>query len=208
MHRDIKPGNFLIGNKTETDIIYIVDFGLSKRFVDIKTELHIAYKDNESLTGTANYSSINTHLGIIQSRRDDMESLGYLFIYFLKGNLPWNGFNGKNKIDQYEMIKQKKILTTADDLCKGCPKEFKEYICYCRKLKFEERPDYDYLKFLFIKLMKNLSFDNDGMYDWIIIIRGYKELKQYKRKPIGRKDSFGVNIIEMPKCKLVNNFFL
>jgi serine/threonine protein kinase len=101
--------------------VYIIDFGLAKRYKDPKTGLHIAYRDGKSLTGTARYASINTHLGIEQARRDDLESLAYVLIYFLKGELPWQGLKAKNMKEKYEKIMEKKISTNVEILCKGLP---------------------------------------------------------------------------------------
>ncbi len=89
IHRDVKPDNFLIGLGRKSNILYVIDFGLSLQYRNIKTHQHIPYRENKTLTGTARYASINAHLGIEQSRRDDLEGIGYVIIYLCKGWLPW-----------------------------------------------------------------------------------------------------------------------
>ena len=167
IHRDVKPDNFLMGRGNKKHQVYAIDFGLAKRYRDPRTGLHIPYKDGKSLTGTARYASINTHLGIEQARRDDIEALGYILVYFMKGNLPWQGLKARNVKEKYEKIKEKKISITLDNLCQGLPDDFKTFIQYARELKFEDRPDYNYLRNLLSKISKNnkLVF-NYNKFDW------------------------------------------
>jgi serine/threonine protein kinase len=148
--------------------IYIIDFGLAKRFRDPKTGLHIPYLDGKSLTGTARYASINTHLGIEQSRRDDLESLGYVLIYFLRGELPWQGMKARTMKEKYEKIMEKKIASPIDVLCKGFPDEFASFINYTRDLKFDDRPDYGYLRRLLKTIAEREKYEMDYSFDWVI----------------------------------------
>jgi serine/threonine protein kinase len=114
IHRDIKPDNFLIGTGRTQNTVYVIDFGLSKRYIDPKSGMHIKYDDTKSLTGTARYASTNAHRGLEQSRRDDLESIGMVLVYFLKGVLPWQGLAGDNKKAKYDRIKECKINTTME----------------------------------------------------------------------------------------------
>lgn len=166
IHRDIKPDNFAMGRGKNAHRVFIIDFGLAKKYMS-SSGTHIRYKEGKSLTGTARYASISTHLGIEQSRRDDIEGLGYLFIYFLRGKLPWQGIQAKTTKDKYDRIKEKKIMTKIEDMCKGFPEEFAQYCSYCRMLKFEDKPDYSYLRSLFKNLFKSLEYEYDYQYDWI-----------------------------------------
>uniref|UniRef100_A0A7S0JYT6 Casein kinase I n=1 Tax=Cafeteria roenbergensis TaxID=33653 RepID=A0A7S0JYT6_CAFRO len=166
IHRDIKPDNFLIGRGRRSNIIYVIDFGLAKRYRDPKTHVHIMYRENKHLTGTPRYASINNHLGIEQSRRDDLESLGYMFLYFLRGSLPWQGLRANTKKQKYQKIMEKKMATPVDLLCKGFPDEFRIYFEYCRALRFADKPDYSYLRRLFKDLALRNEIEYDGNFDW------------------------------------------
>lgn len=167
VHRDIKPDNFLMGIKEHAHNVYIIDFGLAKRFYDKALDIHLEYRENKPLTGTARYASVNTHLGIEQSRRDDLESLGYVLLYFLRGSLPWQGLQAKGRTEKYTLIFEKKISTPIEKLTEGFPEEFATYLNYCRSLRFVEMPDYKYLRKLFRDLFYKLNFDYDHQWDWI-----------------------------------------
>ncbi len=169
IHRDIKPDNFLMGLGRRSNIVYIIDFGLAKRYRDPKTHVHIMYRENKHLTGTPRYASINNHLGIEQSRRDDLESLGYVFMYFLRGSLPWQGLRANTKKQKYQKIMEKKMATPIDLLCKGFPDEFRIYFEYCRALRFADKPDYSYLRRLFKDLALRNEIDYDGQFDWRLL---------------------------------------
>lgn len=169
IYRDIKPDNFLIGkipSKTE-NVIHVVDFGMAKQYRDPKTKQHIPYRERKSLSGTARYMSINTHLGREQSRRDDLEALGHVFMYFLRGGLPWQGLKAATNKQKYEKIGEKKQTTPIKDLCEGFPAQFETYLFYVRNLGFEDAPDYDYLRGLFTEAARENKIDeSDNKFDW------------------------------------------
>lgn len=121
IHRDIKPDNFVMGINNNEKKLYLIDFGLSKKFKSQSKGVHIPFKTNKNITGTARYCSINTHNGFEQSRRDDLESIGYVLIYFLKGILPWQGLKMDKNDMHYTVISDKKKSTKIEDLCKGFP---------------------------------------------------------------------------------------
>jgi casein kinase 1 len=169
IYRDIKPDNFLIGRPgTKTaNVIHVVDFGMAKQYRDPKSKQHIPYRERKSLSGTARYMSINTHLGREQSRRDDLEALGHVFMYFLRGGLPWQGLKAATNKQKYEKIGEKKQTTVIKDLCEGFPEQFNQYLTYVRNLGFEDTPDYDYLRELFTQALKDTGGVEDGEYDWM-----------------------------------------
>lgn len=168
LHRDIKPDNFLMGLGRRANQVYIIDYGLAKKYRDSSTHRHIPYRENKSLIGTPRYASLNTHLGIEQSRRDDIESLGYILMYFLKGSLPWQGLKAGNKKQKYDKISEKKVSTSIETLCRGHPTEFASYFHYCRSLRFDDKPDYAYLKRLFRNLFIREGFQFDFVFDWTV----------------------------------------
>jgi len=180
LHRDIKPDNFVIGTGKTQHQVYVIDFGLAKRYVG-RDGKHIPYREGKSLTGTARYASVNTHLGLEQARRDDLESLGYVMIYFLRGSLPWQNMKANNKKEKYEKIMEKKMGTPLDVLCKGFPLEFELFLTYTRELKFEEKPDYNYLRVLLKDLFKRSGYEWDYQYDWIALAKKAKEEKNKKK---------------------------
>jgi len=169
IHRDIKPDNFLIGLGKKANQVHIIDFGLAKKYRDPKTQQHIPYRENKNLTGTARYASVNTHLGIEQSRRDDLEAVGYVLMYFNRGSLPWQGLKANGKKEKYEKIMEKKMSTPIEILCKHFPCEFVTYLNYCRSLRFEDRPDYAYLRRLLKDLFFRESYQYDFVFDWTIL---------------------------------------
>ncbi|KAG6794916.1 casein kinase I [Apis laboriosa] len=169
IHRDIKPDNFLMGIGRHCNKLFLIDFGLAKKYRDSRTRMHIMYREDKNLTGTARYASINAHLGIEQSRRDDMESLGYVLMYFNRGSLPWQGLKAATKKQKYEKISEKKMSTPVEVLCKGFAAEFAMYLNYTRGLRFEESPDYMYLRQLFRILFRTLNHQYDYTFDWTML---------------------------------------
>ena len=145
---------------------------MAKQYRDPKTKQHIPYRERKSLSGTARYMSINTHLGREQSRRDDLEALGHVFMYFLRGGLPWQGLKAATNKQKYEKIGEKKQTTAIKDLCEGFPEEFNKYLSYVRNLGFEDTPDYDYLRDLFTKALQATGEVEDGEYDWMKLNNG------------------------------------
>ena len=167
IHRDIKPDNFVMGLNEMNAVLYLLDFGLAKKYRSSKTLIQYPYVKKKKLTGTARYASIHALEEMEQSRRDDLESTGYVLMYFLRGNLPWQGMRLKTKENRYQKILDKKKETTSEELCKNFPLEFKQFIDYTRNLGYSENPDYDKLRKGFINVVKNTLGENfDFIYDW------------------------------------------
>ena len=199
LHRDIKPDNFIMGLDNNSWKVYLIDFGLSKKYRSSRTLKHINFAEHRKLIGTARYASINALAECEQGRRDDMEALGYVLMYFLKGNLPWQGLKINKREDRYRKIYEKKKETTAEELCKGFPKEFCEFVKYTRKLEFEEEPDYDYLRNLLKQVMKDKNYVMDYVYDWVEDIKSRGENRTTTAEIITANQSNFSNIVNEKK---------
>ena len=169
LHRDIKPENFVMGLNQNSKIVYLIDFGLAKKYRSMSTLIQYPLTLKKKFTGTARYASINALKGYEHSRRDELESLGYIFIYFLKGKLPWQNIKVKDKEEKFKKILQKKLEISSNELCLGIPKEFEIFLEYVKNLKYDEKPDYNMLKDLLYKVMKDGNYKNDYIYDWTFL---------------------------------------
>ena len=139
-------------------------------------------REDRSLTGTPRYASIANHLSLEQSRRDDLEALGYVFIYFMKGRLPWQGLRGETKKDKYKRILEVKLAVRVEDLCQDLPPAFMDYLDYCRSLYFSDIPDYAYLRGLFVTAMEEAGLVNDGVYDWMTELEKGEQVENYQNQ--------------------------
>ena len=193
IHRDIKPDNFVTGVDEDSNTIYIIDFGLSQRYKDKKTGAHIAYREKRQMVGTVRYASINTQIGIEQSRRDDIEAVGYVLVYLALGRLPWMRVGKEKGKGHIAKVLEKKLITPPEILCKKLPKQFAFLFQYLRKLKFEERPDYNMLKCLFAEMFMtkfNLSKNEVFTFDWFKDVNNEEnEDDKYKMKLNKEKSS-------------------
>ena len=195
IHRDIKPDNFVVGRGSKKKYIYILDFGLAKKYRSSRTLEHYAVVKSKNLVGTARYASINALNGLTQSRRDDLEAIGYVLMYFLRGRLPWQGIPVKNKEERYRKIMEKKIATSAEELCQGFPEEFTNYVNYTRNLQYEQDPDYAFLKNLFINVLKKEGHVIDCYYDWDkMTIRYFRDFENFKIKKEKSEKNININI--------------
>ena len=168
IHRDLKPENIMIDLESKK-IIYLIDFGMAKKYRSGKTKRHIKFSIPSRFTGTARYCSINALRGTEQSRRDDLESAGYVMIYLAqKGYLPWIGLTNPDKLERYRQIYRIKKGITEEKLCQFLPSAFREYMKYVKNLIFEEDPNYNYMRGLFINLLSSFETKNDLKFSWII----------------------------------------
>ena len=167
IHRDIKPENFTIGLKNRNNQLYMIDFGIAKNIFDKKNQ-HIEYMQGKNFMGNAKFCSIYTLMGIEQSRRDDLEAFGYMFYYFINGNLPWENIKSKNKIERNKKILDIKVDFLNQKQFDGVPDEFLCFMDYIKKLQFIQQPNYEYLISIFKGLMDKYNYKNDLCYEWCV----------------------------------------
>ena len=204
IHRDMKPENLVIGRKRKETTIYLIDFGLSKKYIN-NDHVHIPMKTDRSAIGTVKYISMNTHQGIEQSRRDDLESLFYIIIYFIKGKLPWEGIKSKTKTEKYKKIFEvKKQSIENNELCGDLICEFNIILKYIINLEFTEKPDYNKILKLIEIIMEKYNCSYDLQFDWYNLAF-LKNLYKNAETNIENKKSSGNNeIIEINECKNKN----
>ena len=167
IHRDIKPDNFVLGSDEFNAYLYLVDFGLAKKYRSSKTLKQNPYMKKKKLAGTARYASIHAMEEMEQSRRDDLEAVSYVIMYFIRGNLPWQGLKLKSNEDRYQKILEKKKEISTEELCSEYPKVFYEFVKYAKGLKYSEEPKYDELKKNFVDWVVNQKKEKfDYIYDW------------------------------------------
>lgn len=186
VHRDLKPENFAVGLGNKQNQIYMIDFGLSHKYRDPQTLEHKPCLTNAKAAGTPRYTSINALKGLDQSRRDDMESLLYIWVYFLKGSLPWMGipYNEKDPNRKYMTILHIKKHYPIEQLCSELPEEFVKYFNEVRSLKYRDEPDYAGYRKMFRDLFIELGYTYDYEYDWIIKEKSEVHLKSQKKSNI------------------------
>lgn len=201
VHRDIKPANFVMGTGKSSHLVNVIDFGLAKKFRDSRTSNHIPFKQDEMHgVGTSLFAAINTHLGIESSRRDDLESLAYMLIYFLRGTLPWRKLRAPATPPQvsdatqpnpnynpisatWDLIRDSKIASEAL-LTVGLPPEFDVLYKYARGLEFDDLPDYEGLRRLFRGLAERVGIEYDDIYDWTVTSETSSKKNSHVRHPV------------------------
>jgi len=173
IHRDMKPDNMMIGKEASNQWkVFLIDFGLCKQYRDKRTRVQYDYNERKNMTGTARYASVNNHLGLEQSRRDDIECLFYILLYFLKGILPWQGLKPDPKKERYEKIAEKKLSTPITVLCAGLPIEFQMLLSYAKNLTYYEKPNYAFCRMLLRVLARAVGVCFDWRYDWTYLQGG------------------------------------
>ncbi|OBZ71912.1 Casein kinase I [Grifola frondosa] len=165
--RDVKPEHFAMGMGPHSNLVFLFDLGLAKMIFDPSTSAHIPRRDGREGFGTPRYVSANVHLGIEQSRRDDIYALGHTLLYLFHGKLPWQGIYAPSVPDKLSLIGKMKAGEALSELISRSPPEFMAYFNHCRALKFDELPDYKMLRGVFRERMKREDWTYDWKYDWL-----------------------------------------
>ncbi|KID72415.1 Casein kinase I hhp1 [Metarhizium brunneum] len=185
LHRDIKPDNFLLGVGKRGNILYTIDFGLAKEFRDAE---HYPTLEGRVLCGLLDTPASTTIMDAVeQSWSDDLESLGYVLLYFARGSLPWQGIKAATDKEKLERVKNYKKTLSVEELCSGLPEEFSTYINYTRSLGFQDKPNYAYLRRLFRRLFTSKGFNYDNVFDWTE--KRFYELRDKAEEPIMEQGS-------------------
>ena len=213
IHRDIKPQNFLMGLK-DPNMLYIIDFGLSKKYRSKKGK-HIKFSITNNIIGTPRYCSYNALRGAEQSRRDDLESLFYVILYFFRGSVPWQNLKIKSRNERFKRINEIKKKVNYKLICKDLPEEFLDFANYIKHLNFEEEPNYKYMQKLFYLILLKIKEENDDNFSWIksnlFKHKSYHSNKNiFKKKPSVHKRLFEKisSSLEKKLCKGENKNFL
>ena len=215
LHRDLKPNNFAWGNYSknylgahhsysadyETSSIYLIDFGLSDAYIDPKTGQVYKSEKGGKFIGTLRYSSVNSHKGIRQCRKDDLESLMYILVYFYKGKLPWQDVKSKQKEEKHQKIKEEKMRTTAEELCKDMPQEFERMLCYVKNILYSEEPNYERLLSGFQKIINSLT-------EWETVEMDYNYIWEKKLHDDYKKKMFSIDeTVNKKICENIGTLF-
>ena len=189
LHRDIKPANFLVGNPDNSQI-YLIDFGNASKFRSSRTGKHIKKIKSSSVYGSLIFLSLNAFKGIIQTRKDDLESLGLVIIYLYKGLLPWSEIRSTNIYQSWDKVETIRNIVSNDYICRGMPQEMNIYMNYINNLKYDECPNYEYLRQLFLNILKNIGDANEQLFSWVD-----KRRKQSSKKSTSKSKKRKVKII-------------
>ncbi|VDK70271.1 unnamed protein product [Litomosoides sigmodontis] len=166
IHGNLTSDTFVMGIKENIARVYLVDMKFASKYINISggRRKHIPYEENTGFFGSPCFASVNRHLGTVASRRDDLESCVYIILYFLKGNLPWQIYEKSNEL---EWVLEIKTSITAEILCHGLPDQFATVLNYCRALKFDDEPNYLFIRQLFRDLFQSMNYKEDWNFDWV-----------------------------------------
>ncbi|KPI83858.1 putative protein kinase putative casein kinase I [Leptomonas seymouri] len=197
VHRDLKTDNFLVGKGSFSNRIFMIDFGLSSKYIGSDGK-HREMSTGKYFLGTSRFASLRTHQGYSQSRRDDLEQLVYIMIYMYRGRLPWSGLNIKDPVVKELKVGQIKAELSYSQICAKCPQEFEHLLFYARNMEFCEEPQYDMCHALLQSVLDSMSPPEsmDYVFDWNV-----SASNKSGRQPISPRDEiapFNANAASPP----------